>query len=171
MLRLMILRHARAATPEGVRDLDRPLDPAGRAEASRVGRYLGANGLLPNQVLVSPARRTQETWDLVRHSLPGAPDPVDAPIYGMSALQLMQLLRKLDRKDEAVLLIGHNPGCEELAQLLAGTGDPSVLKDLRQHYPPASLAVLDFNRANWSEIDHGGGRLERFVTPESIMAA
>ena len=65
MKRLLLLRHAKSAWPDGVEDHDRPLSDRGRRDAPRMGAYIAAAGLRPDFALVSSARRTQETWALV----------------------------------------------------------------------------------------------------------
>ena len=67
-------------------------------------------------------------------------------------------------------MIGHNPGFEDLAKLLVGHGDRYAFARLTQKYPTAGLAVIDFDRENWSEIAPRSGRLDRFVTPKSLGA-
>ena len=69
MKRLLLLRHAKSAWPEGVEDHDRPLGDRGRRDAPRMGAYMASAGLQPGFALVSSARRTQETWALVEPAL------------------------------------------------------------------------------------------------------
>src|SRR5581483_6978257 len=74
MRRLMLLRHAKSAPSEGaMRDRDRPLNPRGRADAPTIGAYMARHGLVPDQAIVSPAKRTRETWEFIAAALPKPP--------------------------------------------------------------------------------------------------
>jgi phosphohistidine phosphatase len=65
------------------------------------------------------------------------------------------------------MLIGHNPGIEQLARALAGRGDDAALRRLRDHYPPAGLAVIEFDLSSWSDVRPAAGRLSAFQTPRA----
>ena len=170
MRRLMLLRHAKSDWPDGVADIDRPLAPRGREAAPRMGAYLAAEGLLPDQVLVSPARRARETFDLVAPSLGGATVREEPRIYEAPAARLLQVAREGEADARALLLVGHNPGFEDLARRLVGHGDRYAFARLSAKYPTAGLAVIDFAVKAWSEIGPGAGRLDRFVTPGTLGA-
>jgi phosphohistidine phosphatase len=120
---LVLLRHAKAAHPEGVADVDRPLTPRGHADAAAVGAWLSHRGYGPDLVLCSPSRRTRETWHGVALALASAPDvryPEDA--YAATALVLLDLVTDADDKFRTLLLIGHDPAASELSALLDPTG-------------------------------------------------
>lgn len=171
MRRLLILRHAKSDWPTGVDDRERPLSPRGVAAAQAMGRYLAEQQLLPDLALVSPARRTLETWALVRRELGGEPaERIEERIYLASQGTLHALLRALPDTARTALLVGHNPGCEELATRLVGYGDRYAAARLAQKYPTAGLAVLDFAEGGWDDVGARTGRLDRFVTPASIGA-
>ncbi|OAP39179.1 phosphoglycerate mutase [Sinorhizobium glycinis] len=165
--RLMLLRHAKSAWPEGVADHRRPLAERGRKAAPTIGAYMAAHGLLPDLALVSTARRAQETWELVAGALPRRIDVRDAVgIYEVSATAILGVIRGVEASARSLLLVGHNPGMAELALLLAGEGD--ALPRLRDKFPTAGLAVIEFDAGQWSEIEPGRGRLVRFVTPRML---
>jgi phosphohistidine phosphatase len=168
MLRLLLLRHAKAASPSGMLDIDRPLARRGREAADLMGRYLRDEELLPDLVLVSPARRTLETWDLVQPALGDTETRHDQRIYEAPVVRLLDVLRETNPKAATLLMIGHNPGFEDLAKLLIADGDRDGVQRLSQKYPTAGLAVIDFPQEGWSEIGRKSGRLERFVTPKSL---
>jgi len=150
MLRLLILRHAKASSPTGIMDIDRPLAPRGRAAAIRMGEYLRDESLVPDLAVISPSNRTRETWDLVRSALEAGQTLEDMKvsfeqaIYAAPAPQLLGLLHQIAIRAPSVLLVGHNPGCEELAQLLTEPGDTAA-SDAMQKFPTAALAVIDFD--------------------------
>ena len=166
MRRLMLLRHAKSARMGGTADIDRPLAARGREAAPRLGAYLRAEGLSPDLALVSAARRTRETWDLVRPALGDVEVRFEPRIYEAPTERLLAVVREVEPEVGTLLMIGHNPGFQELARRLAGDGD--ALARLGQKFPTAGLAVIDCPVASWADVHAGGGRLERFVTPKSL---
>ncbi|MFE1602248.1 SixA phosphatase family protein [Methylobacterium sp. ID0610] len=170
MRRLILLRHAKSDWPAGMADSDRPLAARGRAAAPRMAAYLAEEGLRPDRVLVSPARRTQETWALVRPSLPEAAEERVPQIYEASASRLLDVVRSVDDGVATLMLVGHNPGLQDLGQLLLSDADRDGLRALSKKFPTAGLAVIDLDAAEWSKAGPGTGTLERFVTPKSLGA-
>ncbi len=169
MLRLMLLRHAKADHPAGVTDHERPLAGRGRAEAAAMGRYMAAAGLLPDLAIVSTARRSQETWDLARSAFAADVDRRnEARIYEASVEGILEVMREVGPDVRSLLLIGHNPGFQALALWLVGKAGAADPVPLRQNYPPAGIVVIDVRVPDWREISSGSGRLERFVTPASL---
>ena len=170
MRRLMLLRHAKSGWPGGVADIDRPLATRGRDAAPLVARHLADEGLVPDLVLVSPARRTLETWNLVQAAAADAPMRTDPRIYEAPPGRLLEVAQEVGPEVRTLLMIGHNPGFEGLARLLVGHGDRYAFARLAQKYPTAGLAVIDFPVETWREVEPGTGRLDRFVTPASLGA-
>ncbi len=165
----MLLRHAKSNWPTGVADRDRPLAARGREAAPVIGRYLADELLLPDLVLISPARRTVETWELVLPMLPEKPATQYEPrIYEAKTHRLLDVVQEIEGDVRTVLMIGHNPGFEELAALLTGHGDRYASARMSRKYPTAGLAVLDFAVDDWRDVAERGGRLDRFVTPASL---
>jgi phosphohistidine phosphatase len=116
---LVILRHAKAANPEGASDRDRPLTQRGQADAAAAGVWLSRDGLSPDLVLCSPSRRTKQTWHGVELGLSSAPRvKYDEAIYGGGVRSLLAVIRSAAADASTVLLIGHNPGLSELSALL-----------------------------------------------------
>lgn len=166
------MRHAKAEpAAAGTRDIDRPLSLRGRAVAPLMGRYIAAQALAPDRVLVSTARRTRETWEALAPALRGSPAFAYEPrLYEAAPKALLALLREVPREVQTALLIGHNPGVQELAALLAGSGDDEARLRLREKFPTAALAVLDFPLDDWGGLKPSSGRLDRFVTPRMLPA-
>lgn len=132
---LVLLRHGKSGYPEGVDDHDRPLDARGEREAPVAGRLLAQSDALRSDptdpmsaivdlVLVSPARRAQETWSLVSPELPSTDvvETVDS-LYLASADELLDIVHRLAEASDPrrVLVVGHNDGLEELASTLTDT--------------------------------------------------
>ncbi|HZW46806.1 MAG TPA: histidine phosphatase family protein [Microvirga sp.] len=168
MLRLLLLRHAKAAWPPGVLDVDRPLAARGQKAAVAMGNYIKRECLAPDLAIISPARRTQETWELVQPIIGEVPSRHDGRIYEAPVARLLTVLQEVEPEARTVLMIGHNPGFEDLASFLIGEGDLDGILRLGRKYPTAGLAVIDFPQESWSRVTRKSGRLERFATPKSI---
>ncbi len=169
MKQLLLLRHAKSAWPDGVEDHDRPLADRGRRDAPRMGAYMARAGLQPDFALVSSARRTQESWALVAPAL-ARPCPARTvpSIYEAAPSAILAAIRQAPQDSESLLVIGHNPGVEDLAALLAPAGEADSISRLRTKYPTAGLAVIALDITLWSEAAPGKGRLEAFVTPKTL---
>lgn len=173
MRRLMLLRHAKAERAEpGVRDFDRALAPAGRDAAPRIGAYMAGHALTPDLAICSSARRAKETWELAAHALP---PPVratyDKRIYDLDANGLLRLVRETGADVHVLLLVGHNPSLEDLAELLIATGDITGRERLATKFPTGALAVIDFPLDAWDALHRHSGRFDRLVTPGTLAAA
>lgn len=169
MRRLMLLRHAKADTPPGIDDHERPLAPRGHRQCKDMGAYLADQGLEPDLAVVSTARRTQQTWELLRPAFTKAvPQQNEARIYEATQDDILEVIKETPRSVHVLLLVGHNPGFQRLAASLIGTGRASALTRLGQEYPTAGLAVIDFGVEDWAGVTAGSGHLERFETLASI---
>ncbi len=164
---LILLRHAKSDWPD-VPDRERPLAKRGRRDAPRIGRWLHEHGYQPDVVVVSAARRTRQTWDLVAPELGGSPAVRFEPrAYAASALTLLYLAQELPSRYRTALLIGHNPGLSELAGHLtapAATGNgprPGI------GLPTAAVAVLEFP-GDWPSLTPAHARLVSLITPADL---
>lgn len=170
MRRLMLLRHAKSDWEQvGLRDHDRDLAARGRAAAPRVGAYMAERALVPDCVLVSTARRTRETWKLVAAALPGDPNVrFDETIYEAEPDAIIEAIRATPASCQCLLVIGHNPGLQELALLLVRDGRVSGLRRLAEKFPTAGLAVIDLPIDDWADLRNRTGRLVSFITPRAL---
>jgi phosphohistidine phosphatase len=118
---LILLRHAKSDWSVDAADIDRPLAERGRRQAPEVGRWLATNVESISLTLVSPAARARSTWELVAAQL-DAPPPtrVDDRLYAASRDELLTVVRELPDDVGTAILVGHNPGLEDLASLLTG---------------------------------------------------
>jgi phosphohistidine phosphatase len=172
MLRLMLLRHAKSTWPSGVQDAERPLSDRGEAAARRMGAYMAHHALTADRVLCSPARRTRDTWAGISAQLPATAEIVfDGRLYGATRQGLLSVVRDQDGAVRTLLVLGHNPGLQDAAEWLIAAGDVELRERLREKFPTAALAVIDFALDTWSRVHEHGGRLERFVTPRTVAAA
>ena len=137
MRELILLRHAHAEAAGAAQpDLDRPLSRQGLAESEAAGRWLKEHGYLPDRVLVSPARRTRETLEEVLRTLGYVEQRQDERIYDATPGTLMQVADEL-RDIARVMLVGHNPGLEQMAAMLS-SGQSGEFRGM----PAGAIAVL-----------------------------
>jgi phosphohistidine phosphatase len=174
MRRLMLLRHAKTENdaPSG-RDPDRRLDKRGRSDAAEIGGWIGRHPPFPDTVLVSPAVRAHQTWDIVWEALKdsGREPQVELlpELYGADPTQLLQTIRTASATDpKRLMVVGHNPGMHELALALAGSGDDAGRQALADNLPTSGLAVFDFTVASWEDVAFRRGRLVQFVSPKLL---
>ena len=154
--RLVLLRHAKSAWPDGVPDAERPLNERGRRDAPAAGRWLRKHVDGLGAVVCSPAQRTRETWALVAAELADPPSPtVDERVYGAPPEDLLAVIRGLPDTAGSALLIGHNPGVADLVELLSGQD-----REMRT----ASIAVLSWN-GGWTDAAADVAQLQEHVTP------
>jgi len=172
MRRLMLLRHAKTERPErGERDRDRKLTRRGQTDAPLIGAYMAHHGLVPDMALVSPARRTQETWELVAAAFAKAPQHTnDDRIYNATVANLMALIGET-RGTHVLLIIGHNPGLHDVAMQLIASGSAEMRERLSESLPTSGLVVIDLPFDAWSHLHRQSGRLDRFVTPRLLAAS
>jgi len=128
-------------------------------------------------VLCSPSQRTQETLAGLTAQWPAGVEIVfEERLYAAAAPAILSVIQAQDdeaRHDatRALLVIGHNPGLHEAAELLIAAGDVGLRERLREKFPTAALAVIDFAVDRWDRVRDRCGRLDRYVTPRSIAAA
>lgn len=163
MARLVLLRHAKSAYPADVPDYRRPLSDRGRRDAPVAGVRVRSCIGDPDLVLVSGATRTRETWELARAAWPHPPHTVfDDRIYEASVDELLLLLREVESDRSQVLVIGHNPGLEELAFTISdGHGDREAIEAMGTKFPTSALAVFDVEGA-WAHLAAERARLATF---------
>jgi phosphohistidine phosphatase len=165
---LTLLRHAKSGwdTP-ALRDFDRPLNARGRRAARAMGREMRRLGLEFDLVLASPAARVTETLTELAQGYGGAVDTqFDETIYLAPVETLLALVRATDDSDARLLLVGHNPGMEQLALLLSEAG--ALRDEVAAKYPTAGLAEIGFDVAHWGDVAPGEGRLARFIRPREL---
>ena len=118
--RLLLIRHAK--TEQGFPDEVRQLTDQGRADAAAIGRWLGANDAVPDAVVVSPARRARQTWQIAAEALTSdIPSTVDDRIYDNSVDNLLAIAREADESVTTLAIVGHNPSIEQFAARYGGS--------------------------------------------------
>jgi phosphohistidine phosphatase len=174
MRRLMLLRHAKTENdaPSG-RDQDRRLDNRGRHDAAEIGGWISRHPPFPDSVLVSPAVRAHQTWEIaweaMKQQVPSPQLELVPELYGADVSQLFEIIRDAASADpQRLMIVGHNPGMHELALALAGSGDPAGRNALTDNLPTSGLAVFDFEIDDWSDVAFRRGRLMLFVSPKLL---
>lgn len=167
---LLLLRHAKSSWDDpACDDFERPLAGRGRRAAPLIGRYMAERGWLPEMAIVSPALRTRQTWDLVAAELPCVPDlAFDETIYEAAPTAILGAVRQVPDRVSTLLVVGHNPGLEGLAEALASPASNEVaLQRLASKYPTGALAAFILN-TNWAGLDRHTARLTDFITPAEL---
>lgn len=173
MRRLFLLRHAKTETAEpGKDDRTRALVERGRRDAALIGAHMTTHAFIPDRVLLSPARRVQETWKHMSAALKPAPGATTSErIYEAMPHDIFALIVDTPASVQSVLVVGHNPSLHEVALMLVASGDIDARERLREKLPTTGLIIIDFAFDDWSKLHPQSGRLERFVTPKSIDVA
>jgi phosphohistidine phosphatase len=167
MKTLTLLRHAKSGWDDPVtRDFDRPLNPRGRRAARTVGAELKAQGLAFDLVLASPARRVIETLAEVAAGYGALGSEYDERLYLASAAALLDIVRHAPDRVDRLLLVGHNPGMEELALSLARRD--RLRGEVEIKYPTGTVAEIELPVERWSEVKGGIGRIVRFIRPRDL---
>jgi phosphohistidine phosphatase len=154
--RLVIVRHAKSAWPDGVPDEQRPLNARGRRDAPAAGRWLRDHVGHIDVVVCSPAVRTQQTWNLLAAKLDQVPAPIlDERVYAATANTLLTVVREIPDNVRSAILVGHNPGVADVVTLL--TGESPRMRT-------SAIAVLRLS-SSWTGAIPGGARLLAHATP------
>ncbi len=161
MKTLLVLRHAKSSWDDSsLRDFDRPLAPRGERDAPRVGKALRKQGAAPDLIISSPAARAKATIKAVIKAAKLEVEPqFDEAIYGASSAELMKLIRRLPEERLRVMLVGHNPGFEDLVGRLTSS---------QERLPTAALACIEFQIDRWEDVEDEKGKLAWLITPKQL---
>jgi phosphohistidine phosphatase len=162
MKTLYLLRHAKSSwkNPD-LQDFERPLNNRGKRAAETVGRWLRKENVVPDLVICSCAVRARETIELVlKASKQQIEVRYDERIYEAGPLRLLEVISQIENERRSVMLVGHNPGMEELLQLLTG--------EVRQ-MPTAALAKIGLKSLKWNGIAGNKGKLEWLIKPKELV--
>ena len=171
MRRLILMRHAKAVPPEGMADEDRPLATRGRFAMEKIAHFFAEKDLTPDLVLVSTSVRTRETWALLAPAFAKKPaHRFEKELYSASKETLYGMIQSIPAPVQTLLVIGHNPGLEEITRSLAASGEAEALMRFGRGMPTAALAVFELAVNDWRKAAPKTGRMELFVTPKSLGA-
>ncbi|HKQ53525.1 MAG TPA: histidine phosphatase family protein [Pyrinomonadaceae bacterium] len=161
MKRLLLLRHAKSSWDDArLADFDRPLNGRGRKAAPLMGDFMRERGLWPDLIISSPAQRARETIALVLEAAGFETElRYDERIYEATAGRLVEVIEGVEDDRQEVMLVGHNPGFENLLAHLTGES---------RRVPTAALARIRLDAEKWMEAGSRGGRLEWLVKPKEL---
>ena len=159
MKTLLLLRHAKSSRDDtSLRDFDRPLEDRGKRDAPRMGKLLKERGPLPDIIISSPAVRARETAEAFAAAagiILGL--QFDDKIYDATSAELLKVIRHVSNKSSCAMLVGHNPGFEDLVSRLTGS---------HKNMPTAALACIEFKIKSWDDVEDGQGNLLWLLTPK-----
>ena len=168
MKTLFVLRHAKSDWgDESLPDFDRPLNHRGNKAAKAVGHEMATRGIRPDLVISSPAVRAKETVERMLHGY-GEDIPVneDRRIYEAGTGTLVEIVRTAPDDADRLMIVGHNPGLQELVVALS---EPSALREeADEKFPTGALAEIRFSIDRWSELALGTGQLEDLIKPRDL---
>lgn len=165
---LLILRHAKSdwETP-AASDFDRPLATRGKLDAPRMGAWLKGEGLRPDEILSSPAKRARQTALRVAKvvGIPKGSISWDGELYAAALADLLMALGRAGKRARRVLLVGHNPGLEELLHYLGGSTTPPYADG--KLLPTATIARLQMPK-DWTHLTPGCARVVSITRPGEL---
>lgn len=161
---LLLLRHGKSDWTTGAEDYQRPLKDRGKRGAQRMAVWLQQQGLVPDHVMASPAERALVTAEKTCKAMGMGTEAIkkEKRIYAASLDDLLETLMGCPKKAKRVMLVGHNPGLEQLLLYLAGSS--KKLPEEGKLLPTATLARLTMP-ANWKKLSSDCARLESITRP------
>lgn len=164
---LLILRHAKAERGGQGDDFDRPLKDKGKRDAQRVGVWLAEQNLVPDQVISSPAERALVTAEksCKAMGLYAGHIATDRRLYGADVKSLLDVLNEVAEAGSRLMLVGHNPGLEDLLEYLAAGSLPAERED--KLLPMAAIARLSMPE-DWAQLSRGCAELIALTRPEGL---
>lgn len=162
MRKLLIMRHAKSSWDNpNISDFERPLNSRGLQAAPFMGNQIYKNGLAPDLIISSPAKRAKQTAILVKESAGvEAKIQYEDKIYEASPTTLLYVAANFSDKYPSVLLVGHNPGIEGFIRILTS--------EVHQ-MPTAAVAQISLNIEKWADISLNCGQLELLMRPKDLM--
>ena len=161
MKTLYVLRHAKSSWDDcSLSDFERPLNERGIKTAPLMGKEMKKNGFIPEIIVCSTAKRAEQTAKLVKETAEFKEEiKFEEAIYEASVTTLLHIVSKVDNEFGSALIVGHNPGFENLVRVLTGKIEAM---------PTAGLAVIDLKIENWNEINAESGNLREFIRPKEL---
>lgn len=167
MKKLLLLRHGEAASSTDGQDKTRPLTPKGAADALALGAALKSRHGAPDLILCSSAARTQQTCkDLLQAFEKDIPVEVDNILYNAPCGIILDAVQNVANNKDFVLVVGHNPGLNELAVTMAAKGAPTLMNRLTGGgFMPGTLCALECPCTDWQELRQGKATITDYLSP------
>lgn len=162
--KILVMRHAKSSwSDSGLKDFDRPLNKRGERDAPRMGRYLAEAGILPEQIVASPAARAKATILAVADAASLEPDVINwnEDLYFGSSGAYLEAIQGCSDMANVVMTIGHNPMTERLIYALSGDR-------FNEAVPTAAIACFSADVESWTELKPEDCTLEWFVKPKEL---
>lgn len=161
MKTLYLLRHAKSSWDNsGLSDFERPLNDRGFATVPLIGKTIRERDLIPELIVASPAKRAKQTAELVKEAAEIAVETrFDGRIYAASTSELVAVVSELNDQSNSAMLVGHNPGFENMVRVLTGEFETM---------PTAAFAVIDLEIEKWNEISPECGVLRDLLRPKEL---
>ena len=156
MRRLILFRHAKAEPrAPGEDDFDRPLSERGREDAALIGQALARENLVPDYALISPARRTAETWICARESFPRIRAELNRALYNAGPEEIRAAIEQAADRADTLIVIGHNPGLHELAVelLVDASAAAADVEAVSARFPTSTAAVYAIDPVGRASLD------------------
>lgn len=168
MKQLILLRHAKSSWSEtALTDHERPLNKRGRTAASMVGRFLQQKEINPELILCSTATRTQETLRRIKEvTCLKSQVSLEDGLYGADAEGMIRLIKNTAPTVKSILLIGHNPGIQDLTIDLTGYDPSNLLPLVEAKVPTGAMVILEFDIDKFSALHKKTGHLRGFIRPK-----
>jgi len=166
---LTVLRHAKSSWDDSrLDDFDRPLNDRGWKAAHRMGGEFRQRGLRFDLVLASPAARVRETIDGLREKFElDVEIRFEPEVYAASEERLLQVVRAISEDAQRVLLVGHNPGLEQLVAGLTRDDDPTRDR-VSEKFPTAACAQIELPADRWTDVEPGTGKIVALILPKEL---
>ncbi|WP_135077276.1 histidine phosphatase family protein [Terasakiella sp. SH-1] len=170
MKQLLLLRHAKSSWSDpALVDFDRPLNHRGRKAAQDMAVFLSQERPLPDTILCSTAQRTRQTLmallDIYCHPIQ---IEMRRDLYHAEDQVILNMIQGVKHDPEVLMMIGHNPGLEDVAHLLCHQGDAEALREMCLKFPTAACAHIRFDVEQWRDITAQSGQLKSFIKPRDL---
>ena len=170
MKKVTLFRHAKSGEKDnpGIQDFDRPLADRGLKAAPKMGAAMRDRHLRPSLILCSPSVRTRQTLTLAAAEAWDNTPKIrfGKELYEASAQTLLKALKDLPEDVDHVMLVGHNPGLQDLAVMLAVSGRER--QELKDKLPTACVVSMEFDEERWKELQPGTGHVALYITPNTL---
>ena len=170
MKTVTLFRHAKSGEKDNPRidDFDRPLADRGLKSAPKMGAAMREHHLRPDLIMCSPSLRTRQTLTLASAGAWDNPPKIrfDERLYEASAQTILDVLKEAPENVDHVMIVGHNPGMQDLAVMLAVNGKER--QQLKDKLPTAAVVTLEFDEKRWKELQPATGRVPLYMTPNTL---
>ena len=171
MLKLLLMRHAKSSWDDpDYSDHQRPLNKRGLKTAPKMGAYIARQNLTPSLLLSSTATRARQTTQLASEQFDNEVETqfID-DLYSFTGYPgALNVIRNRADRQSPLMIVGHNPTLEELADELIAAGNSNARAMMNQKYPSAGLAIIDFDINKWADLQTGIGVLVDFIRPRDL---